>query len=118
MTTVTAGRAAGAAHVIVACYLGWTLDAFDFFIMIFAFNGVAHSFGISSGSVAAAVTLTLACRFIGAILFGRIADRFGRRPTMMANVMLYAVLELLSGFAPSFTVFLILRGLYGIADLH
>ena len=116
MTTVLpAGRASGAAHVIVACYLGWTLDAFDFFIMIFAFNGVAHSFGMSSASVAFAVTLTLACRFIGAILFGRIADRFGRRPTMMANVLLYAVLELLSGFAPSFTVFLILRALYGIA---
>ncbi len=116
MTTVLpAERASGAAHVIVACYLGWTLDAFDFFIMIFAFNGVAHSFGMSNGSVASAVTLTLACRFIGAILFGRIADRFGRRPTMMANVLLYAVLELLSGFAPSFTAFLILRWLYGIA---
>ncbi len=114
-TDLPAERAPGAAHVIVACYLGWTLDAFDFFIMIFAFNGVAHSFGVSRGSVAFAVTLTLACRFIGAILFGRIADRFGRRPTMMANVLLYAVLELLSGLAPSFTVFLILRGLYGVA---
>nr|WP_321984529.1 MFS transporter [uncultured Lichenicoccus sp.] len=102
-------------HVVTACYLGWMLDAFDFFIMAFVLDSVARSFGVPISATAFAITLTLACRFLGALLFGRLADRFGRRPTMMVNVLCYAVLELLSGFAPSFTIFLILRGLYGIA---
>ena len=110
-----ASREQIARHVIFACYMGWMLDAFDFFIMVFVLNDVVRSFNVPVSSGALAITLTLACRFIGAILFGRIADRFGRRPTMMANVLCYAVLELLSGFAPSFTVFLILRALYGVA---
>ena len=104
-----------ARHVITACYLGWMLDAFDFFIMVFVLNDVARTFAVPVKSVAWAITLTLACRFVGAILFGRIADRFGRRPTMIVNVLCYAILELLSGFAPSFTAFLILRALYGVA---
>ena len=115
--TPDGSRSAGSAayHVIAACYLGWMLDAFDFFIMVFVLNDVIRTFGVSTGAGAFAITLTLACRLVGAILFGRIADRFGRRPTMMANVLLYAVLELLSGFAPNFTIFLILRALYGVA---
>ncbi|WP_428394940.1 MFS transporter [Lichenicoccus sp.] len=104
-----------AVHVIAACYLGWTLDAFDFFIMAFVLNQVVRTFGVSVGAGAFAFTLTLACRFIGALVFGRLADRFGRRPTMIANVLCYAALELLTGFATSFTMFLILRGLYGVA---
>ncbi len=108
-----AGR--GPVHVILACYLGWMLDAFDFFIMAFVLNQVAKTFQVPVSAGAFAITLTLACRFIGALLFGRIADRFGRRPTMMVNVFCYALLELLSGFAPNFTLFLVLRGLYGIA---
>lgn len=104
-----------ATHVIAACYLGWMLDAFDFFIMVFVLNAVVRTFNVPVSAGAFSITLTLACRFIGAVLFGRIADRFGRRPTMMINVFCYAVLELLSGFAPNFTIFLILRGLYGIA---
>ena len=102
-------------HVVVACYLGWMLDSFDFFIMVFVLDTVARSFGVPVSATAWALSATLACRVIGAVLFGRIADRFGRRPTMMVNVLCYAVLELLSGFAPSFTVFLILRALYGVA---
>jgi len=107
--------ARSAPHVITACYLGWMLDSFDFFIMAFVLNDVVRSFHVSLSTGAWAITLTLACRFIGAILFGRLADRFGRRPTMMANVLCYAVLELLSGFAPNITIFLILRALYGVA---
>ncbi len=114
-TSLPEVRAGTASHVIVACYLGWMLDAFDFFIMVFVLNDVVRTFDVSIHAGALAITLTLACRFVGAILFGRIADRFGRRPTMMVNVLCYAVLELLSGFAPSFTVFLILRALYGVA---
>jgi SHS family lactate transporter-like MFS transporter len=116
MTTIApAADGRTATHVIAACYLGWMLDAFDFFIMVFVLNAVVHTFNVPVSAGAFSITLTLACRFIGAVLFGRIADRFGRRPTMMVNVFCYAVLELLSGFAPNFTVFLILRGLYGIA---
>ena len=111
---MTPSRSA-ASHVIFACYLGWMLDAFDFFIMVFVLNAVIRTFHVPLAAGASAITLTLACRFIGAIVFGRIADRFGRRPTMMVNVLSYAILELLSGFAPTFTVFMILRGLYGIA---
>ncbi len=110
---IASGRTAW--HVIIACYLGWMLDAFDFFIMVFVLNDVVRTFSVPVSAGAFAITLTLACRFVGAVLFGRIADHFGRRPTMMVNVLSYAVLELLSGFAPTFTVFLILRALYGVA---
>ncbi len=104
-----------AVHVIAACYLGWMLDAFDFFIMAFVLNQVVKTFHVAVSTGAYAITLTLACRLIGALLFGRLADHFGRRPTMMVNVLCYAALELLSGFAPNITIFLIVRGLYGIA---
>ncbi len=114
-TSLPQGPDRTAWHVITACYLGWMLDAFDFFIMVFVLNDVVRTFAVPVGAGAFAITLTLACRFVGAVLFGRIADRFGRRPTMMVNVLSYAVLELLSGFAPTFTVFLILRALYGVA---
>jgi SHS family lactate transporter-like MFS transporter len=102
-------------HVVLAAYLGWTLDAFDFFIMAFVLREVAESFGAPISSVAFAITLTLACRAIGAVLFGRLADRFGRRPTLMVNVLCYSLLEFFSGLAPTLTVFLILRALYGVA---
>jgi SHS family lactate transporter-like MFS transporter len=102
-------------HVILAAYLGWTLDAFDFFIMAFVLREVAATFGAPIGSVAFAITLTLACRAIGAFGFGRLADRFGRRPTLMINVLCYSVLEFFSGLAPSLWVFLLLRALYGVA---
>jgi len=102
-------------HVVVACYLGWTLDAFDFFIMVFVLRDIASTFTTSITAVTWAITLTLAMRPLGAFIFGRIADRFGRRPTLMANVLAYSVLEFASGFAPSLTVFIVLRALYGIA---
>jgi SHS family lactate transporter-like MFS transporter len=102
-------------QVVTACYLGWTLDAFDFFIMAFALDPVAHDFGVTRTTVTWAITLTLGLRPVGALLFGRLADRFGRRPTLMANVLIYSVLELASGFAPSLSSFLVLRALYGVA---
>jgi len=102
-------------QVVTACYLGWTLDAFDYFIMAFALDAVAKEFGASRTEVTWAFFLTLALRPVGAVLFGRLADRFGRRPTLMANVLIYSALECASGFAPTLTSFLVLRALYGVA---
>jgi SHS family lactate transporter-like MFS transporter len=102
-------------HVVLAAYLGWTLDAFDFFIMVFVLRDIAGAFGTTNLAVSWAITLTLAMRPLGAFIFGRIADRFGRRPTLMADVLCYSVLEFVSGFAPSLTAFIVLRALYGIA---
>lgn len=102
-------------HVILAAYLGWTLDAFDFFIMVFVLREVAATFQVPVADVATAITLTLAFRAIGALVFGRLADRFGRRPILMLNVACYALLEFCSGLAPTLTVFLILRALFGVA---
>jgi SHS family lactate transporter-like MFS transporter len=102
-------------HVVVASYLGWMLDAFDFFLVVFVFKRIAGDFGTDVKSVTYALFLTLAMRPVGAFLFGRFADRYGRRPALMASVLAYSVMEFASAFAPSLTVFLILRALYGIA---
>jgi SHS family lactate transporter-like MFS transporter len=102
-------------HVVIASYLGWTLDAFDFFLLVFVMKDVAAEFGTNVPTVAWAIALTLACRPIGAFIFGRAADRWGRRPTLMVDVLLFSALELASGFAPNLTIFLILRALFGVA---
>jgi MFS transporter, SHS family, lactate transporter len=102
-------------NIVLAAYLGWTLDAFDFFLMVFMFKDVATTFHVDVKDVAKAVFLTLAARPIGAFAFGRLADRFGRKPMLMWNILTFSVLEAASGFAPSLTTFLILRFLFGIA---
>src|SRR6202042_2487320 len=102
-------------NVVVAAYLGWTLDAFDFFLMVFMFTDIAATFQVDVRNVAEAVFLTLAARPIGAFVFGRLADRFGRKPTLMWNILAFSLLEAASGFAPSLRSFLILRFLFGIA---
>lgn len=102
-------------NVVVACFLGWTLDAFDFFIMIFVLSDIAKEFGTGITSVTWAITLTLGLRAVGAVLFGRLADHFGRKPILMLNVLTFSLFELASGFAPSLTAFLILRAGFGIA---
>ena len=99
----------------LASFLGWTLDAFDFFLMSFTLGAIAKDFSVEVPEVALAITLTLACRPIGAFVFGRLADRFGRRPILMIDILLFAVLEVASAFAPNLTVFLILRALFGMA---
>ncbi len=104
-----------ARKVVIASFLGWMLDAFDFFLMVFVFSDVAKTFGVSITTVTVAVTLTLAMRALGAFIFGRLADHFGRRPMLMISVLCYSVLELLSGLAPTLLTFLILRALFGIA---
>jgi MFS transporter, SHS family, lactate transporter len=102
-------------HVVAASFLGWTLDAFDFFLMVFVLADIAKEFDTDVTKVTIAILLTLAMRPIGAFLFGRAADRWGRRPTLMVDVLLYSVIEFASGFAPSLTVLLVLRAIYGIA---
>src|SRR6204780_5165731 len=102
-------------HVVAASFLGWTLDAFDFFLLVFVLKDIAAEFHTDISDVTFAILLTLAMRPIGAFLFGRAADRFGRRPTLMVDIVLYSVLEFASGFSPNLTVLLILRALYGVA---
>ncbi len=100
---------------IWASYLGWTLDAFDYFLMVFMFSVIAKEFGSDVKAVSQAVFLTLAARPVGALLFGWLAERFGRRPVLMIDIILFSALELASGFAPTLTSLLVLRFLFGIA---
>ena len=100
---------------VLAAYLGWMLDAFDFFLMVFVLRDIAAEFGVGIPAVAFAVVLTLALRPIGAFIFGRAADRYGRRPTLAVVILCYSTLAFASGFATSLTMLLILRALFGIA---
>ena len=102
-------------HVVAASFLGWTLDAFDFFLLVFVLKDIASEFETEVSDVTIAILLTLAMRPVGAFLFGRAADRWGRRPTLMVNILLYSLLEFASGFSPNLTVLIVLRALYGIA---
>src|ERR1700720_4624070 len=102
-------------HVVAASFLGWSLDAFDFFLLVFVLKDIAAEFHADISDVTIAILLTLAMPPVGAFIFGRAADRWGRRPVLMVDILLYSVLEFASGFAPSLTVLIILRALYGIA---
>ncbi|HVN37462.1 MAG TPA: MFS transporter [Myxococcota bacterium] len=102
-------------HAFVASFLGWTLDAFDFFLMIFVLRAIAAEFGTDVKSVSVAVTLTLAMRPLGALVFGTLADRYGRRPVLMIDILLFSVLELASAFAPTLMALLVLRAAFGFA---
>jgi SHS family lactate transporter-like MFS transporter len=101
-------------NTFVACFLGWALDALDFFLVTFVLVPIGHDFGRSIPKVAFAITLTLMMRPVGALIFGWLGDKFGRRIPLMADIIFYSVMELLTAFAPNFTVFLILRALFGI----
>jgi SHS family lactate transporter-like MFS transporter len=102
-------------NTFVACFLGWSLDAFDFFILVFCVSAIATEFNTKVSAIAEAIFLTLAMRPVGAFLFGLMADRFGRRPTLMVDIIAYSVFELASAFAPSLHIFLIMRACFGIA---
>src|SRR5215831_20117040 len=95
--------------VVLASYLGWTLDAFDFFLLVFVLKDIAAEFSTDIKTVSVAIVLTLAARPVGALLFGLAADRYGRRPTLMVDIVLFAMFEFASGLAPSLTIFLVLR---------
>jgi MFS transporter, SHS family, lactate transporter len=99
---------------IWASYLGWTLDAFDFFLMVFMLKTIAAEFGTDVKAVSQGIFLTLAARPLGAFLFGWLAEHFGRRPILMADIVLFSIFEFASGFAPSLTSLLVLRFLFGV----
>lgn len=101
-------------NTFIACFLGWALDAFDFFLLTFVVSTVGHDFGRSIVEVTKAIAITLMMRPVGAFIFGLLGDRFGRRLPLMADIIFYSLMELLTAFAPNFTVFYILRALYGI----
>lgn len=101
--------------VVIAAFLGWTLDAFDFFILVFTLPAIAETFQVRVPDVAYAIFLTLAMRFIGAFIFGRLADRYGRKPLLMIDIVCFSVLGALAAFAPTLAIFLVLRALFGIA---
>ncbi|MGH9558901.1 MAG: MFS transporter, partial [Bryobacteraceae bacterium] len=103
-----------ARNAIAAGFLGWTFDAFDFFVLVFCFSAVAHDFGRSIPEIALTTMATLATRPVGAFIFGLLADRYGRRPILIANILFYSVMEILSGLAPGYSSFMALRLLYGI----
>ncbi|CAB3777517.1 MFS transporter [Paraburkholderia fynbosensis] len=102
-------------NVTIAAYLGWTLDAFDFFLMVFVLKDIASEFNTTIPAVAVAIMLTLMMRPVGALIFGWLADKYGRRPTLMLNIACFSLLELLSGLSPNLMTLLVLRALFGIA---
>jgi SHS family lactate transporter-like MFS transporter len=102
-------------HVAVASFSSWMLDAFDFFILVFVLSDLANWFHSSVSDVSIAIMLTLAVRPIGALIFGRMAEKYGRRPVLMLNIIFFSIFELLSAWSPTFTTFLVLRLFYGIA---
>jgi SHS family lactate transporter-like MFS transporter len=103
-----------ASNALIASFLGWTLDAFDFFILVFCIPSIAKEFGTDIKAVAATIGLTLVFRPIGALIFGLLADRYGRRLPLMLNLVFFSVVEVLSGLAPNFGIFMVLRAVFGI----
>src|SRR3954469_20288731 len=112
--TIAARMQSNSRHAVAAGFLGWTLDAFDFFVVVFLLDTLALQFGVTKSKIIVTLTATLALRPVGAIIFGMLADRYGRRIPLMANVIYFSLIELLSGFSTTFTQFLILRALFGI----
>ncbi len=114
VTSSTQMSRADARNAVIAGFLGWTLDAFDFFVLTFVFSSIAKDLGTDVSRIVFTLTATLWTRWIGAIVFGLLADRFGRRLPLIINVLYFALIEVLSGLAPTYAVFLTLRFLYGI----
>src|SRR5438034_5591371 len=98
-------------NTFVACFLGWALDAFDFFLLTFVLVPMAHDFGTSIARLSYAITLTLAMRPVGAFIFGLLGDRFGRRIPLMIDIIFYSLMEFLTPFSPNFTIRPVFRAL-------
>src|SRR5712664_4812407 len=101
-------------NALVASFLGWTLDAFDFFVLVFTIPAIAKDFHTGIPAIAKTIAVTLAFRPVGALIFGLMSDRYGRRLPLMLDLVFYSVVEVLSGLAPDYTTFLVLRALFGI----
>ena len=99
---------------MAASFLGWTLDAFDFFVVVFLINKLAAEFHVGKEAIIASLFVTLVMRPVGALVFGLMTDRYGRRIPLMVNVIFFSVVELACGFSPNLTFFLVMRALYGI----
>src|SRR5213079_1670155 len=99
---------------VVAGFLGWTLDAFDFFLVVMTLTAIAKEFGKTDKDIALSITLTLAFRPVGAFIFGLLADRYGRKLPLIIDLVFYSVIEVLTGFAPNYATFMVLRALFGI----
>ena len=102
-------------NAFIACFLGWALDAFDYFILTYCLSAVAAEFRVGTAQVSEGLFWTLAMRPVGALVFGAMAERFGRKPTLMVNVISFAIFECASAFAPSLRSLLVCRALFGIA---
>jgi SHS family lactate transporter-like MFS transporter len=109
------GWTAAQKHVVAASFLAWTFDAFDFFVLTFVMGDVAQQFGVKLPAIALAVTLTLAVRPLGAFLFGRLADDYGRRKVLIFNVLCYSLFSFATAFSSSIIMFLLIRALFGVA---
>jgi len=114
--TVSEGEGSGSGHyaAVFAGFLGWTLDAFDFFLVVLSLSAIAAEFHKTNADIALSITLTLAFRPVGAFIFGLLADRYGRRLPLMLDLVFYSIVEVLSGLAPNYWSFLVLRALFGI----
>src|SRR5207249_2332372 len=112
--TSTPPTASDQRATVVAGFLGWTLDAFDFFLVVMTLTAIGAEFHRSDAAIALSLTLTLAFRPVGAFIFGLLADRYGRRLPLMIDLVFYSIVEVLSGLAPGYRSFLVLRALFGI----
>jgi MFS transporter, SHS family, lactate transporter len=112
--STSAARASDHRSALVAGYLGWTLDAFDFFLVVMCLSAIGRDFHQTDAKMALATTITLAFRPVGAFIFGLLADRYGRRLPLMLDLVFYSIVEVLSGLAPNFATFMTLRALFGI----
>jgi len=113
-TEINASHASDRNASFLVGFSGWTLDAFDFFLVVFCLTDIGREFQKSDVSMALALTATLAFRPVGALVFGLLADRYGRRVPLMANLVLSGLVQLFTGLAPTFFSFLILRALFGL----
>jgi SHS family lactate transporter-like MFS transporter len=114
ITDLPTSSKASARHAVLAGFFGWTLDAFDFFVVVFMYDVLARQFGVSKKDIIFTTFATLAMRLVGAAIFGVLSDRFGRRRPLMANVIYFSLVELLCGFSPNYKFFFVMRALFGI----
>src|SRR5437660_3590838 len=114
VTALSAEERANRRNAVLSGFLGWTFDAFDFFILVMMLDVVAKAFGRTRPQMALALSATLWMRPVGAIFFGMMADRFGRRLPLMLNIIFFSFVEVLSGLAPNYSTFFILRLLFGL----